>query len=55
VLKKYGPSLYIGDVAGAAAPNAAPATTAVAPAAKKVHPNRFGELVPYGDPSWYAP
>lgn len=70
-LARFGPKLYIGQVAagGATTPAAKPAAAAtpVAPvvAAKKpaeqkkerraliAHPNKFGEQVPYGDPSWY--
>lgn len=69
VLKKYGPQLYIGDVAAAGAgPASASAPSAAAEAKPKKdekpkkkkgglslpkHPFQFGELVPYGDPNWY--
>jgi len=54
VLVKYGAQLLVGTVGSAAAaakPSAAAAETKKA--AKAPHPNRFGELVPYGDPNWY--
>lgn len=66
MISQYGPKLYIGDLAGAESKNAAqpakPATPApAAPAASTttssgltvLAPSTFGELVPFGDPSWY--
>ena len=70
VLAKYGPKLQIGELAGgnaapsakkAAAAAAAPAaqSTAVVATKKAAAPIKlpnvpYGELIPYGDPAWYA-
>lgn len=52
VLTQWGPQLYIGDVASASSSAKAPAAAA-ASNTTKVPANVFGELVPYGDPTWY--
>lgn len=51
VMKKYGPELYIGELASAAV---AKKPEAPKPSSKsKTGAEIFGELVPYGDPTWY--
>lgn len=56
VLAKYGPQLYIGDIGTASAavvPASAPAPAPQKKAESKQNTRMFGELVPWGDPTWY--
>jgi len=55
VLGKYGPSLYIGDVAAAAAPADEKKKKKKQPLfTLPPNPNTFGEQTPYCEPAWYA-
>jgi alkylation response protein AidB-like acyl-CoA dehydrogenase len=53
VLKQYGPGLYIGEyaVAGVSSAPAKPAPVKSIVSADDA--TNFGEMVPYGDPTWY--
>jgi len=55
VMKKYGPQLCIGNVGDGKQSETAPtvAKSAPSPKQKMVGPEAFGELVPFGDPTWY--
>jgi cytochrome b involved in lipid metabolism len=54
VLEKYGPKLYIGDIAsGKIEKQQEPAQEESLNRKKKYSNLAFGELVPFGDPNWY--
>lgn len=53
VLQKYGPQLCVGEISTSASPPSQPTVPKSPTKSPKSNQNTFGDLVPWGDPTWY--